>query len=89
MMGSWWFLWMVFMFMFLLTPLGYGWGYRGWGPPYPRYMQRRRGPQAAAGDGPGTPHHLSWGWRGDFVWMIVFVGSVWAVTALSFPLWRR
>jgi hypothetical protein len=29
MIGSWWFLWMAFMFIFLLTPIGYGWGYRG------------------------------------------------------------
>jgi hypothetical protein len=32
MIGSWWFLWTVFLFLFLVPPIGYGWGYRGWGP---------------------------------------------------------
>ena len=41
-MSTWWLLWMGVMFFFLLSD-GYGWGYRGWGPPYPRYIQRRRG----------------------------------------------
>jgi hypothetical protein len=87
-MNSWWFLWVVFMFMFLVPPLGYGWGYRGWGAPYPRYIQRRRGPSVPA-DGAGTPPHLAWGWGGDFVWMILSVGMMWMVLALWFPFWRR
>ncbi len=37
-----WFLWMAFMFLFLVSPVGYGWSYRGWGPPLPSYIQRRR-----------------------------------------------
>jgi hypothetical protein len=41
MYGSWWLLWWVFLLVFLLPPVGYGWGYRRWGPPYPSYFQRR------------------------------------------------
>ena len=48
MIGSWWFVWMLVMFLLLVPPMGYGWGYRGWGPPYPRYIQRRRGQRAVA-----------------------------------------
>jgi hypothetical protein len=87
MMSSWWFLWMIFMFVLLVPPLGYGWGYRGWGPPYPRYVQRRRGQQAlsAGGGGPVAFNHHSWGWGGDFVWMVFFIGSLWAVSLFFWP----
>jgi hypothetical protein len=60
MMNPFWLLWLVFLFMFLVAPLGYGWGYRGWGPPYPRYVQRRRATQAAGGD-PSSIDHQAWG----------------------------
>ena len=80
MMGSWWWLWMVFMFVFLVPPLGYGWGFRGWGPPYPRYVQRRRVQQGAFAGGSGFDHQ-SWGWGGDFVWIVLSVGLFWAVAA--------
>ena len=86
MMGSWWFLWLIFMFIFLIPPVGYGWGYRGWGPPYPRYVQRRRGPPVAA-SATGTPHHLSWGWGGDFVWSVLFIGTIWFCWAMWSVLW--
>ncbi len=85
-MSSWWFLWMLFMFMFLVTPIGYGWGYRGWGAPYPRYIQRRRGAQAVARGEPAAIHH-QWGLGGDIVWVAVFIGFFWVVTALWSPFW--
>jgi hypothetical protein len=81
MMGSWWLLWMVFMLVFLVPSLGYGWGYRRWGPPYPRYIQRRRGQQAAAMGGSTTFNHQSWGLGGDFVWVVMLIGVFWACTA--------
>ena len=69
MMSSWWFLWLAFMLLFLIPPLGYGWGYRGWGPPYPSYVQRRRGQQAVGMNGrtgltirPGAGEEISFGW---------------------------
>jgi hypothetical protein len=76
--GSWWLLWLVFMFVLFLTPIGYGWGYRGWGPPYPRYIQRRRAQNAATSGGPTTFNHHAWGWRGDVVWTLLLIGVLWA-----------
>lgn len=78
MMSSWWLLWILVMFIVLAPPVGYGWGYRRWGPPYPRYIQRRR----AAKAGPATFNHQSWGWGGDFVWLVMIVGSFWVFAAL-------
>jgi hypothetical protein len=67
MMSMSWLLWMAFMFLFLVPPIGYGWGYRKWGPPYPRYVQRRRGARAAtASDFAHIQHQpsgLGMGWR--------------------------
>ena len=81
--ASWW-LWIAFMFIFLLPPLGYGWGYRGWGPPYPRYMQRRRGQAADVGGNPQFDHH-AWGVGGDFMWIVLLIGLCWGV----FGFWWR
>jgi hypothetical protein len=85
MISTWWFLWMVVMFLFLVPPIGYGWGYRGWGPPYPRYIQRRRGEQAATMGGPMAFNHHSWGWGGDLVWMVLLCGVFWA----AWGIWWR
>jgi hypothetical protein len=82
MMSSWWMMWMLVMFLFLVTPVGYGWGYRGWGAPYPRYIQRRRGQQAAAAGGPAEVDHHAWGWGGDLVWLVLLVGLLWACLSL-------
>ena len=76
-------MWMIFMFLFLVPPIGYGWGYRGWGPPYPRYIQRRRGEQAAATGGPATSFdHHSWGYGGDVLWLGLLIGVLWACSTL-------
>jgi hypothetical protein len=83
-MSPFWLIWMIFLFMFLLTPIGYGWGYRGWGMPYPRYVQRRRASRAVAS---GLSHdHYAWGLAGDFVWAGVLIAVMWAVSAL---VWLR
>jgi hypothetical protein len=84
-MGSWLLLWVAFLFIFLLPPIGYGWGYRRWGPPFPRYVQRRRAQRAAAADGSASFDHHSWGWGGDFVWLMLCIWMIWAIAALS---WR-
>ena len=90
MMSSWWFLWMVFMFFLLIPPLGYGWGYRGWGPPYPRYLQRRRSERLSATGAPRPFRHESWGWGGDVLWVLFLVGLSWVVMALFWaPTWSR
>lgn len=76
-MQMWWIWWMLFMVL-MLMPVGYGWGYRGWGPPYPQYVQRRRMQRASSGGSSGA-HHMAWGWRGDLVWVFVFLAAVWLV----------
>lgn len=37
-----WWVWIAFIIIAIFLPLSYGWGYRGWGPPYPSYYTRRR-----------------------------------------------
>lgn len=81
MMISGWWLWTAFLFIFLLLPIGYGSGYRRWGPPYPRYIQQRRAQRAAARGGALSFDHHAWGWRGDFVWVMLFVFTFWMVGA--------
>jgi hypothetical protein len=82
MMSSWVLWWMIFMLLFFATPIGYGWGYRKWGAPYPRYIQRRRGQKASA-DGNSTDFdHESWRWGGDLVWLAFLIGVIWLVTVL-------
>jgi len=86
MWNSWWLIWMLLMLFFLLPPIGYGWGYRGWGMPYPRYIQRRRSERQVVADGTVAIDHQAWGWAGDYVWVMFFIGMIWMVTALYW--WR-
>ncbi len=73
----WWVIWTVFMIS-LLAPVGYGWGYRGWGPPVPTYVQRRRMQRAAAPTADATSfNHAAWGWRGDLAWVFFVVAMAW------------
>lgn len=39
--SGWWWWWLVFLAIFFLLPLGYGWDYRGWGPWYRRRSTTR------------------------------------------------
>ncbi|MGD0993876.1 MAG: hypothetical protein ABR998_15550 [Gemmatimonadales bacterium] len=82
---SWWWLWLCFLLLFLITPIGYGWGYRRWGPPYPRYIQRRRSERAAARPGSSTFDHHAWGWAGDFVWVVLIIAFLWLIMGA----WQR
>jgi hypothetical protein len=81
---AWWWLWIVFLFAFLLMPTGYGWGYRRWGPPYPRYMQRRRAARAAERGDAGSFDHHAWGWGGDLLWLMF---TLWVIWFLFVVLW--
>ena len=81
--SSWWLIWIVFMVM-LGAPVGYGWGYRGWGAPYPSYVQRRRQQQAAATGTSSAFDYSAWGFGGDFVWIVLAIGFVWTGWALLF-----
>jgi hypothetical protein len=82
MMMTFWFF--ALMLLILMAPVGYGWGYRGWGPPYPSYVQRRRGQRAAATGGV-TFNHESWGVGGDILWGLFLIGAFWACFVF---LWR-
>jgi hypothetical protein len=84
-MSTWWLLWIVGMFLFVMPALGYGWGYRGWGPAYPRYIQRRRAEQAALMNASGPFDHHAWGVGSDFVWTV----SWWAAYSWPLPLLRQ
>lgn len=76
-----WWIWMVFMFLILVPSVSYGWGYRRWGPPYPSYFQRRRAQQAGLVSGERSSfNHLSWGWYGDFVWVMFIMVVFWSFT---------
>ena len=74
---SWWWLWIVFIVLFALMPIGYGWGYRGWGAPYPRFYQRRRHARYANDTSRAGFNHHAWGWGGDFIWLMVMVAIIW------------
>lgn len=83
MMTSWW-VWMALFFVFVVSPIGYGWGYRGWGPPVPRYVQKKRGKRVPA-TGATVVNHEAWGWAGDFVWVFAFICLGWAAMTI---FWR-
>ncbi len=79
--ATWWIIWLFGMSL-LFLPMGYGWGYRGWGPPYPSYLQRRREQQAvAAGRDPGFDHY-AWGYGGDLVWLMLMVVVFWSLVGV-------
>jgi hypothetical protein len=82
-MYMWWF-WAAMMLVFLL-PVGYGWGYRGWGVPYPSYVQRRRMESAPKAGTSGAIDHTAWGLGGDVIWGIMLVDAIF----FSVLLWRR
>lgn len=82
----WW--WLLFVFLLLIIPLSYGWGYRGWGAPYPTYYRRRR---TASGDTVVEPaadpeavaeEESTWGVFADVLWVLLIVALVWLVLAL-------
>ena len=92
MFGLWWFWWIFLMFIILVPPMGYGWGYRGWGAPYPRFIQRRRALQAGTRVPPVQFDHHAWGVGGDFIWLFVVVAVMWAFWAMWWPtsaMWWR
>jgi hypothetical protein len=74
--------------LFMLTPVGYGWGDRGWGPPVPTYIQRRRMQQAAA-SGSTWFNHAAWGGRGDFVWVFLVTEMFWLFWLVWLLVGRR
>ncbi len=76
--------WMAYLVLALGLPILYGWGYRGWGPPLPSYVQSRRQRQAGAARLRGSAvvfNHRAWGRAGDVMWLLLAGGLVWTVGA--------
>lgn len=94
---EWFGFWLLFVLIFLLLPVGYGWGYQKWGaPPYPYYYRsrRRRGsapadPYRARRAGEGYPSDVvvsdeendTWGFLGDVVWIALAIAVGWLLLA--------
>jgi hypothetical protein len=71
----WWFWWWpVSVILLPAFPVGSGWGYRRWGPPYPSWTAaaRERRAQPAA----------TWGLIADLVWVMFVVAAIWFIAAL-------
>jgi hypothetical protein len=79
-----WWIWSALVLL-AIVPVSYGWGYLGWGAPYPRYVQRRRMQQATRGGTSGAFDHQAWGLGGDLVWLLVVVDVLFFVALLR---WR-
>ncbi|MEP6496078.1 MAG: hypothetical protein ABJF01_25600 [bacterium] len=69
----------------MFPSIGYGWGYRRWGPPYPRYVQRRWSERATRAPGSAPFDHHVWGWGGDVIWVMLII---W-IFACGAGFWRR
>lgn len=80
MFGILWYWWLAVMFFMLVAPVGYGWGYRGWGPPFPSYLQRRREAKATVSLDSGFDYY-AWGWGGDLMWVMFLFWFFWMATA--------
>lgn len=50
-----WWAWFAIIVFLIFVPLTYGWGYRGWGPPYPRSYSRYRHRRADLTGSPPPP----------------------------------
>ena len=85
MFGSITFFWLMFMVVFLVMPIGYGWGFRGWGMAYPSFVQQRRARRAGSNGSSSSFDHQAWGRGGDALWLVVLIGVFWAFS----PLWWR
>jgi H+/Cl- antiporter ClcA len=71
---GWWWWWLAFIIIFFLLPLGYGWGYRGWGPWY------RRRPIDGDID-------AGWGGAGLLLWIVLFIAIIWLIAAAAWGRW--
>lgn len=96
MVWFWW--WLTFVVLLLLIPLAYGWGYRGWGAPYPSYYTRANtGYGDPAVDPAGDPtvdpevdpeleaearEAAGWGLLADMLWVVLVVALVWLFVGL-------
>ncbi len=80
---GWWWWWLAFVVIFFLIPLGYGWGYRGWGPWYRRRRHYTGGPgEGPMGrTGPGDEPDSGWGALAIVLWFVLIVAAIWFIAA--------
>ncbi|MDX1691488.1 MAG: hypothetical protein R3290_10735 [Acidimicrobiia bacterium] len=70
----WWFWWwLILLSILFVLPIGYGWGYRRWGYPYPSWTARAREARAREA--------ATWGFLADFVWFMFLAFAVWLIVA--------
>ncbi len=89
--NGWWWWWIAFVVIFFLIPLGYGWGYRGWGPWY-----RRRHPSGIPRSAAPPPDiegdnlrrtpadnetESGWGAAAVFLWLVLILAIIWLIAA--------
>jgi hypothetical protein len=80
---GWWMWWLAFVILFFLLPLGYGWGYRGWGPWYRRRNLVGEGRPVASTERPVSEYSTGdWGAFGIVLWIVLLVALVWLFAAL-------
>lgn len=76
----WFFFWLAFVLFFFVTPLIYGWGYKGWGAP--PYRRRRSTPVDEDRLAEARVEQEMWGWLAAFVWIAFIAALIWLVVAL-------
>lgn len=84
--AGWWWWWMAFWVIFFILPLGYGWGYRGWGPWYRRSGRSPRVRPSSTSVGTElTPAEVEagWGCLGIALWIILVIAIFWLIAALG------
>ena len=72
---GWWWWWFAFIVLFFLLPLGYGWGYRGWGPWYQRSGRLPRERRIDASQLEPITDQTGWGWAGMVLWIVAHRGD--------------
>lgn len=88
--GPWFWWWLAFLLIFFVLPVGYGWGYRGWGPWYRRRPIDRRSPMnGGTAYVPERRMQVRAGYAGEgwndgsgVLWLVLIVAAMWLVVAL-------
>lgn len=87
----WWWAWIVLIVIFALLPLLFVWASRRSGPPYPRYVRRRRArTMAPVREDPYRQERRdeeareqakedAWTWLADLFWLGVLVALAWGI----------
>jgi len=81
----WWFwFWLLFVTVLLLLPLAYGWGYRGWGSPFPSFYRRKQLPTREASSRPEALGNPIMG--ASLFWITLAVAIIWFLLAFAWTM---